>query len=129
VRVPTEQQYRRLRLLGSGALLLVPSRREWEPLLRHGWVAGVMEDNGSRFLPPLRITPAGLVALAAAVERYGLPEIGGKPQQLDEPPFIAKLRKELDEAKADRDRAQLEAQASKTLLIQVKRMLGPLEAA
>lgn len=129
MRVPTEQQYQRLRMLGSGSLLLVPSRREWEPLLRRGWVAGVIEDDGSRFLPPLRITPAGLIALAAAVERYGPPEIIGTPRQLHEPPFIAKLRKDLDEARADRDRAQLEAHVTKTLLLQIKRMLARLETA
>lgn len=129
MRVPTEQQYDRLRILGAGAMVLVPSRREWEPLMRHGWVTGVLEDNGARFLPPLRITPVGLIALAAAVERYGLPDVVRQPRQVDEPAFLAKLRRDLDEAKLERDAARLQAHTATMLLRQIKRMVGPLEAA
>lgn len=69
-RVPTEKQYRLLRVLGNGCALVVGTRRTVEPLLRHGWVTA--ERDGFSWV---RITPAGLHALADAVERYDLPEL------------------------------------------------------
>lgn len=126
MRVPTPKQYARLRTLASGHMVLVPGRREWGPLVAHGWVAGVIEDNGARFLPPLRITPAGLIALAAAVERHGLPEISGSGhhRQLDEPAFLAKLRRDLDEARAQRDEARRQAAAVNYRLARIGRAVG-----
>ena len=71
---PTEKQYDRLRAVGNGCVVVTPGRRDWEPLLRRGWVQPAWgSDDSSRFLPPLQITPTGLHALADAVERYGLP--------------------------------------------------------
>jgi hypothetical protein len=71
-RVPTEKQYRTLRVLGSGSAGLSFRKRQTEQLLRHGWVT-------AEWVPPyyqwVRITPDGLRALAGAVERYGLPEL------------------------------------------------------
>lgn len=75
---PTEKQFRQLLVLADGAMALAPGRRDWSPLLRRGWVAPVKDDDGGRFLPPLRITAEGLRALAAGVERFGLPEIGSR---------------------------------------------------
>ena len=76
-RVPTEKQYRTLRNLGSGAAGLSWGKRDTEPFLRRGWVV-------AEWKPPyyqwVRITPDGLRALAAAVERYGLPDIGHQRQ-------------------------------------------------
>jgi hypothetical protein len=75
-RVPTEKQYGMLLTLGSGSAGLSWRRRDTEQLLRRGWVTAELRD---RYYQWVRITPAGLYALAAAVERYGLPEISPKP--------------------------------------------------
>ncbi len=73
-RVPTKKQYQRLNVLGCPSSELVsgvrgPFRRQWLALLAHGWVVAahpeIATENG------LRITPAGLRALADALERYG----------------------------------------------------------
>ena len=76
-RVPTEKQYDILLALGSGSAGLSFKRRECEPLLRRGWVTAELHD---RYYQWVRITADGLRALADAVERYGLPEIGPKPK-------------------------------------------------
>jgi hypothetical protein len=68
-RVPTERQFEILRMLGSGSALLTGRKREVDPLLRHGWVTA---DGGYSWV---RITAAGLHALARAVEKYGMPEM------------------------------------------------------
>lgn len=77
MRGPTEGQYRKLRSLGSGAAVVCQRRREWEPLLRRGWVEQEpetsLQDNG--FPAFLRITPNGTRALADGIERYGLPPL------------------------------------------------------
>lgn len=125
MRVPTEAQYARLRILGSGSMALTPARRQWEAILRHGWVQTVLDDDGTGgLLPPLRITPSGLKALAAAVERYGHPDLGPLPARVSEPPFIAKLRQDLDEARLARDRARTEARAATAQLERVQQALG-----
>ena len=76
-RVPTEKQYRTLVALGDGSAGLSRGKRDTDPLLRRGWVT-------AEWRPPyyqwVRITPEGLRALATAVERYGLPEMGPKPK-------------------------------------------------
>jgi hypothetical protein len=74
-KVPTEKQYRLLRFLGSGSAGLAFTRRETEPFLRRGWVTAELKENYYNWV---RITPDGLRALADAVEKYGLPEIGKK---------------------------------------------------
>ena len=75
----TEQQYNRLRMLGSGAAIVAPMRREWKPLLRRGLIEpegeGCDPDGWPHFF---RITPNGLHELAEAVERYGLPPMKTK---------------------------------------------------
>lgn len=76
MRVPTEKQYRWLLMLGSGHVRVVPARREVEPFLRHGWVTATFTP-GDRYRR-IRITADGLRALAAAVDRYGLPGMPGK---------------------------------------------------
>ena len=74
-RVLTEKQYQTLRVLGSGAMLVSGgSRRAYGPLFDRGLVDGELGGQGC-FINGVRITPAGLRALADAVERYGLPEI------------------------------------------------------
>jgi len=65
-----------------GAIVLAPGKRDWGPLLRRGWVTEAWPDrqhDGSRYLPPLRITPDGLRAVAAAMEVFGAPEV--KPDE------------------------------------------------
>lgn len=77
-RAPTPKQAEKLRLLGSGAIVLAPRRADWGLLLRRGWVERVdlkVTPRGG-LLPPLRITPAGLRALADALERDGHPDPG-----------------------------------------------------
>jgi hypothetical protein len=70
-RIPTEKQYRRLLMLGSGAAWMSASKRDCQPLLRRGWVTA---DFDGRLYQWVRITPSGLRALADAVEAYGLPQ-------------------------------------------------------
>lgn len=67
-RVPTPRQFDTLYMLGAGSALLTGRRRDVEPLLRRGWVTA---RHGYGWV---RITAAGLHALARAVEKYGLPE-------------------------------------------------------
>jgi hypothetical protein len=70
-RVPTEQQYARIRALGSGAAGLSWTTTAIRPFLKPGWVTAERDGNYWHFV---RLTPSGLHALAAAVERYGWPE-------------------------------------------------------
>lgn len=76
-RVPTDKQYRILLNLGSSAAMITANRRTVEPLLRRDWVTATEREG---YYAWIRITPTGLRALADAVERYGLPEIGPRPQ-------------------------------------------------
>ncbi len=122
----TDRQYDRLRILGSGAIVLAPGRRDWGPLLRHGWVAELHEDDGeSRFLPPLQITADGLRALAVAVERFGLPSLkpDAVPAQSAEPPFLRKLRLDLDDARRERDEARRAEARTAHKLARISRVL------
>lgn len=73
-RVPTEKQYGTLLALASGTAGLSFKKRQTEPMLRRGWVTA---DWRPPYYQWVRITPDGLRALAAAVERYGLPDIKG----------------------------------------------------
>jgi hypothetical protein len=73
-RKATPKQSRLLLALGSGATVLAPRRGEWMPLLRREWVERdprFSETPSGGYLPPLRITPDGLRALADALERDG----------------------------------------------------------
>jgi hypothetical protein len=70
--VPTLRQGRTLLVLGSGGALVVGTRRDVGPLIRRGWVVGEPDPSGWAWV---RITPAGLHALARSVERTGLPEL------------------------------------------------------
>lgn len=72
MRTPTEKQHRLLLNLGNGAAWISANKRECEPLLQHGWVTTTHPAPGF-----VRITPEGLRALAASVERYGLPDLTG----------------------------------------------------
>ncbi len=122
----TERQYDRLRILGSGAIVLAPGRRDWGPLLRRGWVVGIRDDDGeSRFLPPLQITADGLRALAVAVERFGLPSLkpDAVPAQCNEPPFLRKLRLDLDDARHERDEARRAERRAANKLARITRVI------
>lgn len=71
-RKPTPNQAEHLRALASGGTVLVPKRGQWMPLLRREWVERDPKFNETPtggFLPPLRITPMGLRALADVLER------------------------------------------------------------
>lgn len=79
-----EASYRKLLILGGGAAIVAPRKREWRTLLARGLVA----PDGNTFEPDgwpafLRITPDGLRALADYVERTGLPPLG---RRYDEEP-------------------------------------------
>lgn len=125
-RKPTLKQAERLRILGSSAIVLAPGRRDWAPLLRRGWVEAISEDDKDRrFLPPLRITPEGLRALAAAFEAYPedlQPEIKPKdqPAQLDEPPTVTRLKADLAKTREERDEARREAQTYRFAIAQAR---------
>lgn len=74
-RKATEKQARLLRVLAGGSIVLVPMRRGWMPIVRRGWVETTKGEhiapdgwNHGHYLPPLRITPDGLRALAEATE-------------------------------------------------------------
>ncbi len=74
-RKATEKQARLLRVLAGGSIVLVPMRRGWMPIVRRGWVETTKGEHiapdgkpHGRYLPPLRITPDGLRALADATE-------------------------------------------------------------
>jgi hypothetical protein len=71
----SRNQYMALRKLGNPGCELVsgvrgPYSRQWRACLQHGWVEAahpeISVENG------LRITPAGLRALADALECYGM---------------------------------------------------------
>lgn len=66
-RIPTEKQMRRLTHLAHPGMELLTSaaKPEWNALVRRGWL-----EQG-RCATSLRITPAGLRALADALEAYG----------------------------------------------------------
>lgn len=70
-RVPTKNQYDRLRVLADPGCMLVSGiggdRRVWRSLLEHGWVASEHPERDPE--NGLRITPAGLRALAAYLEQ------------------------------------------------------------
>lgn len=72
-RTPTERQYHTLLPLASGNAGLSRRKHDINPLLRHGWVTA---DWDGLFFQMVRITPDGLRAVAAAVEKYGLPDLG-----------------------------------------------------
>lgn len=80
MRVPTEKQYAYLRSLGGGSAIIVGQKRETEMYLRRGWVTAELREEKQYPYAWIRITPDGLRALATAVEAYGLPELGPKPQ-------------------------------------------------
>jgi hypothetical protein len=73
---PTEKQYDMLLRYGSGAAGLSCGKRDTDQLLRRGWVTAEWRKSYYQWV---RITPEGLHALARAVERYGLPDLGPKP--------------------------------------------------
>ncbi len=73
--VPTVKQYDTLRTLGSGSAGIAWLKSRIAPLLRRGWVTDSDDNSADRYTGFVRITPDGLRALAAAVERYGLPPL------------------------------------------------------
>jgi hypothetical protein len=75
-RVPTKNQYDRLRALADPGCILVSGiggeRRVWKSLIAHGWVVPKNPERDPE--NGLQITPVGLRALAAYIETYGPPE-------------------------------------------------------
>lgn len=76
-RIPTEKQYGIMLSLGRGDAGLSRLKRDTRPLLRRGWVTAEFREPYYQFV---RLTPDGFRALADAVERYGLPEMGPQPK-------------------------------------------------
>jgi hypothetical protein len=70
VRTPTEKQYEKLRVLNAGNVCVTATGRYWEPLIRNGWVERLDKCC-------VRITPDGMRAVAAAMEKHGRPEFPG----------------------------------------------------
>ncbi len=129
--LPTKKQYRLLRILGSGAIALVPARRDWETLVRRGWVEPASDRDDSRYLPPLQITPDGYHALARGLQSYGHEPLSTEQRaelMCSEPAFVAKLRRDLDEARQERDRAQDAATLATRRLASVKRAVAEVAA-
>lgn len=79
-RIPTEKQYRYLRTLGASSAIIIGQKRETEMYLRRGWVTAEYREEKQYPYAWIRITPDGLRALALAVEKYGLPDLGPQPQ-------------------------------------------------
>lgn len=130
-RVPTDKQFRKLAVLGYGLVALAPSRGDWGAILKHGWVKCVSEDDGSRYLPPLEITPDGLRAVADYLERNPQPdwtEREKKPPQVNEPPSITRLKEELANVKKDRDHHSRDAHHCRMRLRRVARECEGLDA-
>lgn len=75
-RTPTRNQHDFLIVLASGNAGLSVSRRVVDPFLKHGWVTA---EWVAPFYQWVRITPAGLRAVARSVEKFGLPDLGAKP--------------------------------------------------
>lgn len=74
----TKRQYSFLLALGSGAMLVSGGKkRDWDSMLNRGLVTGELGAQGC-YVNGVRITAAGLRALADAVDRYGLPEFRSK---------------------------------------------------
>lgn len=74
---PTEKQYRALLIVGPGRVLLTAREREHGSLLRRGWLEPAWPDPEftDKYLPPLRITSAGMRALADGMDLYGQEEV------------------------------------------------------
>lgn len=122
-RMPTDKQHAKLCALGVNYIVLAPRRGEWGPLLRRGWVEPIREDNpDKRYLPPLRLTPDGMRAIAAYIDKYGQPDWkGDKPEQLDESPGVTRLKEQLADEKAKRTEAEREAHWAKLKLRRIVR--------
>ncbi len=73
---PTEKQYRALRIVGPDRILLTARKGEHGPLLRRGWLEPAWPDRQftGKYLPPLRITSAGMRALADGMDLCGQEE-------------------------------------------------------
>lgn len=75
-RVPTKNQYDRLRVLANPGCILVSGihgeKRVWRSLLNHGWL--IAKDPERDPENGLQVTPAGLRALAVYVEVHGQPD-------------------------------------------------------
>jgi hypothetical protein len=72
----TENQFRRLLILGRGGILVSGgTKRDWKPLYDRGLVQGELGSNG-RYINWVQITPDGLRALADGLERYGWRDAG-----------------------------------------------------
>jgi hypothetical protein len=131
VKAPTVKQARHLRVLASGAIAIAPSRGDWAPLIRRGWVEPISpDDRDKRFLPPVRITPDGLRALADAMEKYPelTPEM--KPAefpQLNESPTVTELKAKLSEAREKCESAGRRAPQLRSGLARCKAILETIE--
>lgn len=80
-RTLTERQYRRLLALGTGGMIVSGgNKRDWGTMLNRGLVTGERGAQGC-FVNGIRITPAGLRALADAVERLWAPVRAGRQKR------------------------------------------------
>lgn len=74
MRTPTDKQFAILIALGSGGAGMSRTRRDTDPLLRWGWVTARWAGTYYQWV---RLTADGYRAIAAYVDRHGLPEFDG----------------------------------------------------
>lgn len=73
-RVPGVKQYERLQTWARvGQWLVVGREADHGPLIRNGWLEQDPDCKDDNPLTFLRITPDGLRAVAAAIEKHGRP--------------------------------------------------------
>ena len=75
MRIPTKRQYERLRVWGVCTWLPAGRKGDHGPLIRNGWLEQDPEAQSDDPYTWLRITPDGLRAVAAAIEKHGRPDL------------------------------------------------------
>lgn len=123
-RPPTEAQFESLLVFGGGAMLVSGADRRLKALIRRGWLA---PDRPQDPFNGLRITADGCRAIAAGIERYGLPEIRPTKRR-PEPPVVVRLRQERDDARSQRDQANRELSRARVVLARARRALEDTDA-
>jgi hypothetical protein len=117
VRLPTGYQASLLRTLASGGALVCADGRARQ-CVRWGWLAP--HDPQTRPDTLLRITPDGLRALAAVLERDGHGSLRGEVERV-EPVRVRRLRLERDDAEVALRTAQAREHKLRVALERVAR--------
>jgi hypothetical protein len=124
VRLPTANQAALLRTLASGSALVVPDGRARQ-CVRWGWLAPEHPDKPDALL---RVTPDGLRALAAVLERDGHGSLRGEVERT-ESLAVRRLRVERDDARESVRRLQRRERALEVALeVALERVARTVEA-